>query len=57
MGGADFSDHPYTYAPVENDINLDHFELTDEDNNLKVFIAWNGNIFFVMSVYSCTKII
>jgi hypothetical protein len=37
MGGADFSSRPYSYADeVENDINLEHFSLQDEDIQLKV---------------------
>ncbi|KAG5325422.1 GLCM Glucosylceramidase, partial [Acromyrmex heyeri] len=36
MGGCDFSTRPYTYAMVENDISLQHFELQIEDNLFKI---------------------
>ncbi|XP_018049451.1 PREDICTED: glucosylceramidase-like [Atta colombica] len=36
MGGCDFSTRPYTYAMVENDTSLHHFELQVEDNLFKI---------------------
>lgn len=36
MASCDFSTHPYSYADVENDFTLDHFNLTEEDFILKI---------------------
>lgn len=36
MGGCDFSTRPYTYADQEGDVDLDTFELAEEDTQYKI---------------------
>ncbi|KAF7392932.1 hypothetical protein HZH66_008765 [Vespula vulgaris] len=36
IGGSDFSTRAYTYDETENDDNLEHFELTEEDIDYKI---------------------
>ncbi|XP_046999707.1 lysosomal acid glucosylceramidase-like isoform X2 [Schistocerca americana] len=41
IGGCDFSTHAYSYDDYENDTSLSHFNLTDEDYNIKIpLIKW-----------------
>ena len=36
MAGSDFSTRPYSYDDVEGDVDLVHFQLTQEDYDYKV---------------------
>ena len=36
IGGTDFSTRPYTYDDVDNDTNLEHFALVEEDYKYKI---------------------
>ena len=38
IAGSDFSTHAYSYDDVENDFELNHFKLAEEDINYKVII-------------------
>ena len=38
IAGSDFSTHAYSYDDVENDFELKHFKLVEEDTNYKVII-------------------
>lgn len=39
MASCDFSTHEYSYDDIENDFDLIHFNLTNEDMTLKVYIV------------------
>lgn len=39
MGSTDFSLRLYSYDDVENDMQLQHFKLADEDNKYKVKVT------------------
>lgn len=40
IGGSDFSSRVYTLDDYENDHELKHFALTDEDTKFKVSFLW-----------------
>lgn len=44
IGGSDFSTRPYTYDDVDGDFALEHFALTAEDLDYKVFISMEYSI-------------
>lgn len=53
IGGTDYSTSPYTYDDGDPDPNLNHFNLTKEDTNLKVITS----SFYVISNYLFSHIL
>ena len=57
MGGCDFSIRPYTYDDVPGDVNLEHFNLTEDDLIYKVIpLAINHPLLIFYYIFLKKKI-